>query len=109
MHSWDLATGVDGPGTRFTLFTSGCPLRCRYCHNPDTWHLRDGHRATADEVMAEITKCRAFLIASGGGVTVSGGRAPVPAGLHRRDSAPVQGTGSPYRPRHLRLPRGPGR
>lgn len=73
VHSWDLATGVDGPGTRFTLFTSGCPLRCRYCHNPDTWHLRDGHRATADEVMAEITKCRAFLIASGGGVTVSGG------------------------------------
>ena len=37
VHSWDLSTGVDGPGTRFVVFTAGCPLRCAYCHNPDTW------------------------------------------------------------------------
>ncbi|WP_328584332.1 pyruvate formate-lyase-activating protein [Streptomyces sp. NBC_00370] len=73
IHSWDVSTGVDGPGTRFVLFLSGCPLRCLYCQNPDTWHMREGRRATVDEVMAEITKYRDFLTTAGGGVTLSGG------------------------------------
>ncbi|MEU0112191.1 pyruvate formate-lyase-activating protein [Streptomyces bobili] len=73
IHSWDLSTGVDGPGTRFVLFVSGCPLRCLYCANPDTWHMRDGREATVDEVMAEIEKYRAFITAAGGGVTITGG------------------------------------
>ncbi|MFE2065785.1 pyruvate formate-lyase-activating protein [Streptomyces sp. NPDC059467] len=73
IHSWDLSTGVDGPGTRFVLFVSGCPLHCLYCANPDTWHMRDGREATVDEVMAEIEKCRAFITTAGGGVTVTGG------------------------------------
>ncbi|GGW42858.1 pyruvate formate-lyase-activating enzyme [Streptomyces lucensis JCM 4490] len=73
IHSWDLSTGVDGPGTRFVLFVSGCPLRCLYCANPDTWHMRDGREVTVDEVMAEIGKYRAFLTAAGGGVTITGG------------------------------------
>ncbi|MFE4702418.1 pyruvate formate-lyase-activating protein [Streptomyces sp. NPDC056738] len=73
IHSWDLSTGVDGPGTRFVLFVSGCPLRCLYCANPDTWHMRDGREATVDEVMAEIEKYRPFVTAAGGGVTVTGG------------------------------------
>ncbi|MEV8127812.1 pyruvate formate-lyase-activating protein [Streptomyces sp. NPDC085944] len=73
IHSWDLSTGVDGPGTRFVLFTSGCPLRCLYCANPDTWHMRDGREATVDEVMAEIDKYRGFLTTAGGGVTLTGG------------------------------------
>ncbi|MFF5340136.1 pyruvate formate-lyase-activating protein [Streptomyces althioticus] len=73
IHSWDLSTGVDGPGTRFVLFTSGCPLRCLYCANPDTWHMRDGREATVDEVMAEIDKYRDFLVTAGGGVTLTGG------------------------------------
>jgi pyruvate formate lyase activating enzyme len=55
------------------LFVSGCPLRCLYCANPDTWHMRDGREATVDEVMAEIEKYRAFLTTAGGGVTVTGG------------------------------------
>ncbi|MEW2343249.1 pyruvate formate-lyase-activating protein [Streptomyces griseoaurantiacus] len=75
VHSWDLSTGVDGPGTRFVLFLSGCPLRCLYCANPDTWHMRDGRTATVDEIMAEIEKYRPFLTASGGGVTLTGGEA----------------------------------
>ncbi|WP_413254671.1 pyruvate formate-lyase-activating protein [Streptomyces pseudovenezuelae] len=75
IHSWDLSTGVDGPGTRFVLFVSGCPLRCLYCANPDTWHMRDGRTATVDEVMAEIEKYRAFLTTAGGGVTITGGEA----------------------------------
>ncbi|GAA3505048.1 pyruvate formate-lyase-activating protein [Streptomyces prasinosporus] len=73
IHSWDLSTGVDGPGTRFVLFVSGCPLRCLYCANPDTWHMRDGRRATVDEVMDEIGKYRAFITTAGGGVTLTGG------------------------------------
>ncbi|MFE9173957.1 pyruvate formate-lyase-activating protein [Streptomyces kebangsaanensis] len=75
IHSWDLSTGVDGPGTRFVLFVSGCPLRCLYCANPDTWHMRDGKPATVDEVMAEIEKYRAFITTAGGGVTLTGGEA----------------------------------
>ncbi|MFM9634111.1 MULTISPECIES: pyruvate formate-lyase-activating protein [Streptomyces] len=73
IHSWDLSTGVDGPGTRFVLFVSGCPLRCLYCANPDTWHMRDGREATVDEVMAEIEKYGAFITVAGGGVTITGG------------------------------------
>ncbi|WP_427761976.1 pyruvate formate-lyase-activating protein [Streptomyces sp. DSM 41931] len=75
IHSWDLSTGVDGPGTRFVLFLSGCPLRCLYCANPDTWHMRDGEPATVDEVMAEIQKYRGFVTTAGGGVTLTGGEA----------------------------------
>lgn len=73
IHSWDLSTGVDGPGTRFVLFVSGCSLRCLYCANPDTWHMRDGREATVDEVMAEIEKYRDFITTAGGGVTITGG------------------------------------
>ncbi|MCZ0998419.1 pyruvate formate-lyase-activating protein [Streptomyces mirabilis] len=73
IHSWDLSTGVDGPGTRFVLFVSGCPLRCLYCANPDTWHMRDGKEAAVEAVMAEIEKYRAFVTTAGGGVTVTGG------------------------------------
>ncbi|WP_327730985.1 pyruvate formate-lyase-activating protein [Streptomyces sp. NBC_00487] len=73
IHSWDLSTGVDGPGTRFVLFVSGCPLRCLYCANPDTWHMRDGRETSVDEVMAEIEKYRVFITAAAGGVTITGG------------------------------------
>lgn len=73
VHSWELSTGADGPGTRFTLFTSGCPLRCRYCPKPETWYMSDGHRVTVDDVVAEVAKCRTSLVASGGGVTLGGG------------------------------------
>ncbi|WP_405910982.1 pyruvate formate-lyase-activating protein [Streptomyces sp. NBC_00828] len=81
IHSWDVSTGVDGPGTRFVLFTSGCPLRCLYCQNPDTWHMRDGRSATVDEVMAEIEKYRTFIRAAGGGVTISGGEPLLQSGF----------------------------
>jgi len=73
VHSWDIATAVDGPGTRFVVFTAGCPLRCQYCQNPETWHERDGQRVSVDELMAEIGKYRRFIEVAGGGVTVSGG------------------------------------
>ncbi|MER5890021.1 pyruvate formate-lyase-activating protein [Streptomyces sp. NPDC001941] len=88
VHSWDLSTGVDGPGTRFVTFLSGCPLTCLYCHNPDTWRMRNGRRTSADAVIAEASKYTKFIAASGGGATISGGEPllqPVFAGelLHR--------------------------
>jgi pyruvate formate lyase activating enzyme len=73
ISSWDLSVGVDGPGTRFVVFTSGCALRCLYCQNPETWRMRDGRRVTVDEVMTEIEKYRRFITVAGGGVTISGG------------------------------------
>ncbi|WOX15174.1 pyruvate formate-lyase-activating protein [Streptomyces sp. N50] len=73
IHSWDLSTGVDGPGTRFVLFVSGCPLRCLYCANPDPWHLRDGQEVSVDAVTAEIGKFKDFVTTAGGGVTLTGG------------------------------------
>lgn len=73
VHSWDLSTGVDGPGTRFVVFTAGCPLRCVYCHNPDTWAGRSGQRMSAAEVLALAGRYRRFIGAAGGGLTVSGG------------------------------------
>ncbi|MFD0375112.1 pyruvate formate-lyase-activating protein [Streptomyces sp. NPDC127112] len=88
VHSWDLSTGVDGPGTRFVTFLAGCPLTCLYCHNPDTMRMRSGTRTSADDVIAEARKYTRFISASGGGATVSGGEPllqPVFAGelLHR--------------------------
>lgn len=73
VHSWDISTGVDGPGTRFVLFTAGCPLACAYCHNPDTQDMRYGTRRTVADVLARVGRYRAFIAASGGGLTVSGG------------------------------------
>ena len=73
VHSWDLSTGVDGPGTRFVLFLAGCPLRCQYCQNPDTWHMRTGERTSVDEVMERIEHYRPVFARTGGGVTLSGG------------------------------------
>lgn len=73
VHSIETAGTVDGPGIRFILFTTGCPLRCQYCHNPDTWHLKNGRHVSVDEVMEEIEKYSDFLNDAGGGVTISGG------------------------------------
>jgi len=64
---------VDGPGIRYVLFFSGCNLRCKYCHNPDTWKLRGGHLTTVEETLRDIRKYRSYLRFSGGGVTITGG------------------------------------
>ena len=73
VHSWDSGATVDGPGTRMTLFLSGCYLRCQYCHNPDTWHMRDGHARDVDEMLRRIEGLAPALRALGGGLTISGG------------------------------------
>ena len=75
VHSFDVSTGVDGPGTRFVAFLAGCPLRCRYCHSPDTWYRRSGQQMSADDLMAEIARYERFIKVARGGVTLSGGEA----------------------------------
>jgi pyruvate formate lyase activating enzyme len=72
VHSIEVGSFVDGPGTRFVVFLAGCPLRCRYCHNPDTWRL--GRELTDSKtIVAQMARIAGFLRAGGGGVTVSGG------------------------------------
>ncbi len=73
VHSWELVTSVDGPGTRMTLFLAGCPLRCQYCHNPDTWRRRDGSDTALEDVVARLRRYRPIFRATGGGLTISGG------------------------------------
>jgi pyruvate formate lyase activating enzyme len=73
VHSFDISIGVDGPGTRFVAFLAGCPLRCLYCHSPDTWYRRNGQPTTVDSLIHEVRRYERFLKVAGGGVTVSGG------------------------------------
>lgn len=73
IHSWELVTAVDGPGTRMTVFVAGCPLRCLYCHNPDTMQMRRGRAVTATELLARLRRYRGVFRATGGGLTLSGG------------------------------------
>ncbi|MBX9244884.1 pyruvate formate lyase-activating protein [Actinotalea ferrariae] len=73
LHSWELVTAVDGPGTRLTAFLSGCPLRCLYCHNPDTMEMRRGEPVTAEELLGRVRRYLPVLKVTGGGLTLSGG------------------------------------
>ena len=73
IHSIETCGAVDGPGLRYIIFTQGCPLRCRYCHNPDTWKPSDGKETTTEELIEDIIKYKTFINASHGGITVSGG------------------------------------
>lgn len=71
IHSYESFGTVDGPGIRFVIFLQGCPLRCLYCHNPDTWSIKGGKPTTVEEIVKQVKKYRNYL--QGGGVTVSGG------------------------------------
>lgn len=73
VHSWELVTSVDGPGTRMTMFMSGCPLRCLYCHNPDTMEMKVGTLERFEDVLKRVKRYQPIFRASGGGLTLSGG------------------------------------
>jgi pyruvate formate lyase activating enzyme len=73
IHSVETCGTVDGPGIRFVIFTTGCPLRCLYCCNPDCRYLENGKKVSVDELIVEIQKYTSYMKASGGGVTISGG------------------------------------
>ena len=71
IHSFESFGTVDGPGIRFIVFMQGCPLRCLYCHNPDTW-MAGGTEYTVDEVIQRALKYKNYF-GDKGGITVSGG------------------------------------
>lgn len=71
IHSTESFGTVDGPGVRFVVFFSGCPLRCLYCHNPDTWEMRAGTEMTVEEILSQYEGVEEFL--KNGGITATGG------------------------------------
>ena len=71
VHSIESFGTVDGPGIRMVIFLSGCPMRCLYCHNPDTWDPKGGSPMTAEEILDQYEQARPFY--KKGGITVSGG------------------------------------
>ena len=73
---------VDGPGVRFVLFMQGCPLRCGYCHNPDTWNFALGQEVTAEEIYEKVLRYREYF-GKDGGITVSGGEPTAQAAFVR--------------------------
>lgn len=78
-HSYESCGTVDGPGIRFILFLQGCLMRCKYCHNRDTWDLDGGKEISVEELMKEVITYKHFMRATGGGVTASGGEAVLQA------------------------------
>lgn len=72
IHSLESFGTVDGPGTRFVVFVQGCPMRCAYCHNPDTWEVNAGTLMEPTEIIEQYDRNAAFY-QNGGGLTVTGG------------------------------------
>ena len=71
VHSIETFGTVDGPGIRYVVFTQGCPMRCKYCHNPDTWTPRTGEQMDTDDIITDFEKYKPFL--TNNGITVTGG------------------------------------
>ena len=92
-HSYETSSRYDGPGLRVVLFVSGCLLRCTYCHNPDTWHLKDGTYVSVDHVLRRLGDFAPSIQALGGGLTISGGEPMVQRRIHAADIRRRQGDG----------------
>ncbi len=73
IHSFESMAARDGKGLRYAVFLAGCPLRCIYCHNPDTWSIVNGHEYSVEAVLNKIIRCKPYMDAGNGGVTFSGG------------------------------------
>ncbi|HJD42611.1 MAG TPA: pyruvate formate lyase-activating protein [Candidatus Mediterraneibacter quadrami] len=72
IHSTESFGSVDGPGVRFVIFVSGCPMRCQFCHNPDTWDMQVGQKRSADDLLSQALRYKSYW-GTEGGITVSGG------------------------------------
>ena len=72
IHSTESFGAADGPGVRFIVFMQGCHMRCRYCHNPDTWKMDGGDEVTADEILKRALRFKPYWVKDGG-ITISGG------------------------------------
>jgi len=73
IHSFESTSFVDGPGMRCVIFFQGCPLRCVYCHNPDSWDFNAGNEVSAEELIKKVLRYKPYFAGSGGGLTCSGG------------------------------------
>ena len=73
IHSIESMSTVDGPGIRYVVFMQGCPLRCKFCHNVDTWSTEKNRMYTAEELARQIINAKEYFELSGGGVTFTGG------------------------------------
>ncbi len=73
IHSFESLGAVDGPGIRFVVFMQGCHLKCKYCQNRDTWDINLGEQYTVKQVVEKIMRYKNYIVASNGGVTLSGG------------------------------------
>lgn len=73
IHSIESFGTVDGPGIRFVIFMQGCGLKCKYCHNRDTWDMCGGAITSVDELITKIERYKSYILPSGGGVTITGG------------------------------------
>lgn len=73
VHSVETAGTVDGPGVRYVIFLTGCPLSCLYCHNPDCIKMKNGVIRSVGDILDDISDYRWFINRAGGGVTISGG------------------------------------
>ena len=73
VHSFESFGTVDGPGIRYVIFLQGCHLRCKYCHNRDTWDIKGGSYKSLDEIFEQIKRYKPYFKSSNGGVTVTGG------------------------------------
>lgn len=72
IHSFQSLGTVDGPGVRFVVFLQGCNLRCKCCHNPDTWEMKGGKEYTPEQVLEKALRFREYF-GQNGGITLSGG------------------------------------
>ena len=93
VHSYETGSRLDGPGIRVTIFVSGCPLRCLYCHNPDTWHLKHGTKVPLERVVTRLGDFAPALRSMGGGLTISGGEPLVQPAFTRRIFGAAKGYG----------------
>ena len=73
IHSFECLGAVDGPGIRFVVFMQGCHLKCKYCQNRDTWDINSGEQYTVKQVVEKIMRYKNYIVASNGGITLSGG------------------------------------
>ena len=89
-HSYESSSRYDGPGLRIVLFLSGCLLRCQYCHNPDTWHLKDGTYISAQQVLDRLAAFAPALRTLGGGLTVVAGNGEMHVRRHQRSLERVE-------------------
>lgn len=83
VHSIQSLGTVDGPGVRFVVFMQGCNLRCKCCHNPDTWSTEGGTAYTPEEIVSKALRCKEYF-GKDGGITISGGEPLLQADFCRK-------------------------